>query len=253
MKRCPGTMIAPVVALSGTMILASLAWAEEIPVEEEIARAIIDPCHTKLELFVFGEDIAFGCPGCTVWFFGPDDELDPLLKALKQHGASSYDLLRFMKLMEAVEQSATLSSIFSFGKDIGGVSFAETAQGKGLCGEGNAGIEKFESAPTGAIGRSNRSAAANALSASAGRIRSAIEASWRRPGASLRGLKVVIEIRVGRNGEVQNARIVESSGDTRFDESAELAVKKASPLPIPNEPEYYDHIKEFRIEFNPDE
>ncbi|MXY65085.1 MAG: cell envelope integrity protein TolA [Gammaproteobacteria bacterium] len=96
-------------------------------------------------------------------------------------------------------------------------------------------------------------AAANALSAAAGRIRSSIEANWRRPGASLRGLKVVIELRVGRNGEVQKARIVESSGDDRFDESAELAVQKASPLPIPKEPEYYDHIKEFRIEFNPDE
>ncbi len=94
--------------------------------------------------------------------------------------------------------------------------------------------------------------AANALSAAAGRIRSSIEENWRRPG-DVRGLKVVIKLRVGRNGEVQNARIVESSGDTRFDESAELAVKKASPLPIPKEPEYYDHIKEFRIEFNPDE
>ena len=96
-------------------------------------------------------------------------------------------------------------------------------------------------------------AAANALSAAAGRIRASIEANWRRPGASLRGLKVVIELRVGRNGEVQSARVVESSGDTRFDESAELAVREASPLPIPREPEYYDHIKEFRIEFNPDE
>ena len=64
---------------------------------------------------------------------------------------------------------------------------------------------------------------------------------------------MVIELRVGRNGEVQKARIVTSSGDVRFDESAELAVQKASPLPIPKEPEYYDHIKEFRIEFNPDE
>lgn len=96
-------------------------------------------------------------------------------------------------------------------------------------------------------------AAANALSAAAGRIRSAIEANWRRPGESLRGLKVVIELRVGRTGAVQKARIVESSGDDRFDESAELAIQKASPLPIPEEPEYYDHIKEFRIEFNPDE
>ena len=96
-------------------------------------------------------------------------------------------------------------------------------------------------------------AATDALSAMAGRIRASIEANWRRPGTGLRGLKVVISLRVGRNGDVQNARIVESSGDPRFDESAELAVQKASPLPIPKEPEYYEYIKEFRIEFRPDD
>ena len=96
-------------------------------------------------------------------------------------------------------------------------------------------------------------AATDALSAAAGRIRAAIEANWRRPSTSLRGLKVVIGLRVGRNGEVKNARIVKSSGDVHFDESAELAVQKASPLPIPTEAEYYQYIKEFHIEFNPDE
>ena len=96
-------------------------------------------------------------------------------------------------------------------------------------------------------------AAANALFVAAGRIRASIEANWRRPRPSLRGLKVVIGLRVGRNGEVQSARIVKSSGDSRFDESAELAVQSASPLPIPKEPEYYEYIKEFHVEFNPDE
>ena len=96
-------------------------------------------------------------------------------------------------------------------------------------------------------------AAGNALSAAAGRIRAAIENNWRRPGTSRQGLKAVIQLRVGRNGDVQNVKIVSSSGDPFFDQSAEVAVKKASPLPIPTEPKYYEYIKEFNIEFNPDE
>lgn len=85
-----------------------------------------------------------------------------------------------------------------------------------------------------------------------GRTRSSTEVNWRHQGGSLRELKVVIELRVGRDRELQNARIVERSGDSRFDESAELAVQNASPLPIPKEPELYEYIKEFRIELDPD-
>ena len=144
-------------------------------------------------------------------------------------------------------------------KGLGGVSVADVARDKGVCDEGYAEDNDTDPAPADAIEHRNRraveseNAAANALSASAGRKRAAIEANWRRPGASLLGLKAVIEIWVGRNGQVQHARLVKSSGDNRFDKSAELAVKKASPLPIPKESEYYDHIKEFHIEFNPDE
>ena len=65
MKRYPGMMIAATVALSCTMILASLSRAEETPVEYEISRAIVDPCHAKLEFFVLGGNAVFGCPGCT--------------------------------------------------------------------------------------------------------------------------------------------------------------------------------------------
>ena len=96
-------------------------------------------------------------------------------------------------------------------------------------------------------------AASDALSAAAGRIRAAIENNWRRPATSRQGLKAVILLRVGRSGDVQSVKIVRSSGDPFFDQSAEVAVKKASPLPIPTEPKYYEHIKEFQIEFNPDE
>ncbi len=331
MKRYPGMMVAAAVALGGTVILANLAWADETPVEEEIVRAIVDPCNTKLELFVFvfgEENFAFGCPGCTAWMIDsgddPEDERSNLIKAMKQSNASSYDWLRFMQLMEAAISSAAFSSVFSFGKEIGGVSLSEIARKKGLCDRQDAvgltraqrvaiqhGLAKLGHDPgpaDGQFGNKTRaairawqnagdrtatgylsegemeelaeagarkmkdlatvntdkrsaklsageieSAAAKGLSLAASRIRASVEANWRRPIGSLRGMKSVLEVRVGRNGEVQNVRTVESSGYARFDESAELAVWKASLLPIPKAPEYYEHIKEFRIKFNPDE
>lgn len=95
--------------------------------------------------------------------------------------------------------------------------------------------------------------AANALQAAAGRIKTAIENNWRRPGTSRVGLKAVIQLKVSRSGEVLQAQVIKSSGDPFFDQSAELAVQKASPLPIPTDPKYYEYINEFNIEFNPDE
>lgn len=96
-------------------------------------------------------------------------------------------------------------------------------------------------------------AAANDLSVAAGRIRASIKANWRLPEPSLRELKVVIGLQVGRNGDVQSARIVKSSGDSRFDESAVLTVQSASPFTIPKEAEYNEYIKEFHVKYNPDE
>ncbi len=329
MKCYLGMMVVAGLILGGKVIMTNLAWADETPVEEEIVRAIVDPCNTKLELFIFGkEDFAFGCSGCTAWMIGAgddsEDERNNLRKAMKQSNVSSYDWLRFMQFMEAAIRSAAFSSIFSFGKEIGGVSISEIARDKGLCDRQDAvdlthaqrvaiqhGLAKLGHDPgpaDGQFGNKTRaairawqnagdrtatgylsegeveelakagarkrkvlatvntdkqhsvklsaeeieSAAAKAFSLAANRIKASVEANWKRPMDSLRGMKSVLEVRVGRNGEVQNVRTVKSSGSARFDESAELAVWKASLLPIPKAPEYYEHIKEFRIEFNPE-
>jgi len=95
--------------------------------------------------------------------------------------------------------------------------------------------------------------AANALQAAAGRIKAAIEENWRRPGTSRVGLSALLQLKVAPNGDVVRVKIIRSSGDPFFDQSAEIAVKKASPLPIPTNPKYYEHLNEFNIEFNPDE
>jgi colicin import membrane protein len=98
-----------------------------------------------------------------------------------------------------------------------------------------------------------RTEAANAMSALVDRIAAAVENNWRRPLNSRSGLKATIRVKVSRNGDVLSANVVKSSGDSFFDQSAELAVKKASPLPFPADPKYYEHINEFDLLFNPDD
>ena len=95
--------------------------------------------------------------------------------------------------------------------------------------------------------------AANAMSSLVDRIAAAVENNWRRPLNSRSGLKATIRVKVSRNGDVLSANVVKSSGDSFFDQSAELAVKKASPLPFPADPKYYEHINEFDLLFNPDD
>jgi len=47
--------------------------------------------------------------------------------------------------------------------------------------------------------------------------------------------------------------VVDGSGDRLFDESAALAVRRASPLPFPADPKYHEFIKEFNFKFEPDD
>jgi len=97
-----------------------------------------------------------------------------------------------------------------------------------------------------------RRAATDALSALVGRIAAKVERNWRRPQSSRAGLRVTIRVRVSRNGRVVAAKVTRGSGDPFFDQSAERAVQKASPLPFPPNPEYYEFINTFDFKFNPD-
>ncbi|SMG67316.1 protein containing TonB, C-terminal domains [methanotrophic bacterial endosymbiont of Bathymodiolus sp.] len=46
--------------------------------------------------------------------------------------------------------------------------------------------------------------------------------------------------------------IIESSGNSLFDDSAERAVRKASPLPVPKDPGVFKQFRSFSLEFAPD-
>jgi len=95
--------------------------------------------------------------------------------------------------------------------------------------------------------------AESALGALVDRIGAAVEDNWRRPLNSSTGLVAIVRVKVSPSGEVISAKVVQSSGDQYFDQSAETAVKKASPLPFPADPKYYEYINVFNFKFNPDD
>ena len=92
--------------------------------------------------------------------------------------------------------------------------------------------------------------AEGALTALQARIRAAVESNWLRP-VGVSGLTATIRVKVARDGRVLSVQIVKSSGDPLFDKSAENAVYRASPLPFPENPKFYEYINDFQFKFDP--
>ncbi|MCY4051951.1 MAG: cell envelope integrity protein TolA [Gammaproteobacteria bacterium] len=83
-------------------------------------------------------------------------------------------------------------------------------------------------------------------------IQKKINDNWRRPSQDVVGLQALISVRVSINGKVLSAKVTSSSGDLKFDRSAEIATQNASPLPFPTNLKCYEYIKEYTIRFKPD-
>ena len=56
------------------------------------------------------------------------------------------------------------------------------------------------------------------------------------------GLDCKMEVRLSPGGEVLGVVITRSSGNDLFDRRAELAVKKAAPFPVPDDPRDFERI-----------
>lgn len=84
-------------------------------------------------------------------------------------------------------------------------------------------------------------------------IQSKINQHWRQPmGIELQGFKCKLRVRLSPDGEVIEAAVVESSGNLEFDRSSELAVRKASPLPLPEDKGALKAFMKFTFTFNPE-
>ena len=76
-------------------------------------------------------------------------------------------------------------------------------------------------------------------------IQQKVNNSWIRPAEAVGHLKCKIRVKLTSDGTVMNVEIMESSGNDSFDTNAEIAVRKASPLPVPKDKELFN--KEFRV------
>lgn len=65
------------------------------------------------------------------------------------------------------------------------------------------------------------------------------------------GLSATVQIRTLPSGEVVESFVVKSSGNGVFDLRANNAIKKASPLPVPDDPKIHAMMREVRLTFSP--
>jgi len=83
-------------------------------------------------------------------------------------------------------------------------------------------------------------------------IKQKVNRSWIRPASATAVLKCTIRVRLLSDGTVMDAVVISSSGDEDFDRSAENAVNKASPLPVPKDKELFAReFRSFQFMFNP--
>ena len=80
-------------------------------------------------------------------------------------------------------------------------------------------------------------------------IRQKIERNWLKPPGELKALVTIVEVRLIPGGDVVDVSVVRTSGNLVYDRSAERAVRKASPLPLPKDPLIAAQLYNFKFEF----
>lgn len=85
-----------------------------------------------------------------------------------------------------------------------------------------------------------------------GLIKSQITRNWIFPASYQKGMKCKVRVRLIPSGDVVGVHIIQSSGNAAFDRSVEMAVNKASPLPVPKSSTgLFDHFREVELVFDP--
>ena len=81
-------------------------------------------------------------------------------------------------------------------------------------------------------------------------IANKIQRSWAMPTSVTPETVCIVMVRQTRTGDVISANIVSCNGDDAVKRSAEAAVQRASPLPLPSNPDVFR--SELRITLRPD-
>lgn len=81
-----------------------------------------------------------------------------------------------------------------------------------------------------------------------------VENNWSRPLGSAQGLSADVRVRLQPSGDVVSIEIVKSSGDATFDRSVENAIRRASPLPVPEDAQTFRRagLDDITFRFKPD-
>lgn len=82
-------------------------------------------------------------------------------------------------------------------------------------------------------------------------IRQKVERNWIQPPGDISGLSCVVRVRLIPGGDVIDAQVIKSSGNTFFDRSVELATRKAAPLPLPSDPSMFNYFRILEFYFRP--
>ncbi|MBI2992872.1 MAG: cell envelope integrity protein TolA [Gammaproteobacteria bacterium] len=83
------------------------------------------------------------------------------------------------------------------------------------------------------------------------RIKDAIRREFNTSGLPP-GLSCILQIRMIPGGEVVAVRVSKPSGNPVFDRRAEVAVSKAAPLPVPENVELFEKMREINLTFAPE-
>lgn len=83
-------------------------------------------------------------------------------------------------------------------------------------------------------------------------ILQAISQNWRVPGIPDKNLAAELFIHLAPGGTVLDVQIAKSSGNSALDHSAQMAVFRASPLPVPSERQAFEPFCQFILKVRPE-
>ena len=81
-----------------------------------------------------------------------------------------------------------------------------------------------------------------------------VVANWSRPPSARNGMQARLLVELIPTGAVVGVTVVESSGNSAFDRSAEAAVRKARAFDVPRETDLFErHFRRFSLLFKPED
>ena len=81
-----------------------------------------------------------------------------------------------------------------------------------------------------------------------------IVGQWSRPPSARNGMSCDLRLALVPTGELVSVTLVRSSGNAAFDRSAELAVRRAAPFQLPEDPAVFDaYFRSVTVTFSPND